>query len=315
LRQGKLPFTSTDPFGRLATIRRHPGLPERGEVDVFEIGIRPAETSVVNMTSGAAVCRDVTSEAASLASFQITLPDKPPTLYDLVDPEITRRAPFFYPAETPGRSRRKMTIRSHWEGIYETTDPTKVGWYQSLPAISRKLITSAGVGKECAIIDVGGGASLLVDGLLTDGFEKLTVLDISAGALEHARSRLGDRSQLVTWIREDVTRFSPAQRFDLWHDRAVFHFLTDRSDREKYVTVLKRALIPGGHLVIGTFAPDGPPKCSGLDVVRYSAESLGETLGPTFGLVQSASESHVTPSGTEQRYLFCRFGYNPAAAR
>ena len=207
-----------------------------------------------------------------------------------------------------------MTTRSHWEGIYETTVPTKVGWYQSHPAMSRKLITSAGVGKECAIIDVGGGASLLIDELLHDGFGDLAGLDISAAALEYARSRLGKRSQLVTWINEDVTRFSPTRRFDLWHDRAVFHFLTERSDRENYVKALKRALAPGGHLVIGTFAPEGPPKCSGLDVVRYSTESLGETLGPTFALVRSASETHVTPSGTEQRYLFCLFGNNPATA-
>jgi SAM-dependent methyltransferase len=200
-----------------------------------------------------------------------------------------------------------MTTRSHWEGIYEKTDPTEVGWYQSDPETSRRLIKSAGAAKECGIIDVGGGASLLVDKLIDDGFTDLTVLDISAAALEHARSRLADRSRLVTWMEEDVTRFSPDRSYDLWHDRAVFHFLTKPSERDKYVSVLKRALAAGGHLVIGTFAMDGPPKCSGLDVARYSAESLGETLGPTFTLARSTGESHFTPSGKEQRYLFCVF--------
>lgn len=207
-----------------------------------------------------------------------------------------------------------MATRSHWERIYQTTDPTKVGWYQPSPEISLRLIASADVGSQGAIIDVGGGASLLVEELLNNGFKNITVLDVSTTALEYARSRLAERSRRITWITEDVTRFSSTRRFDLWHDRACFHFLTDRSDRQGYVNVLKHTVTPGGHVVIGTFAMDGPKKCSGLEVARYSAESLAEALGPDFTLVQIASETHFTPSGTEQRYLFCLFRYIPAAA-
>jgi SAM-dependent methyltransferase len=200
-----------------------------------------------------------------------------------------------------------MGDQRHWDRIYTTTDSTKVGWYQPRPSTCLEFIASAGVAKKDAVIVVGGGASLLLDALLNDGFEDLTVLDISHIALEVARSRLGERSRLITWIHTDVTKFSPSRQFDLWHDRALFHFLTKPADRRKYVAALDRALAPGGQLVIAAFALDGPPKCSGLDVIRYSAASLSETLGRGFELVQTANEIHVTPSDDEQRYVYCRF--------
>ena len=200
-----------------------------------------------------------------------------------------------------------MSTKEHWERVYDTSDPTEVGWYQAHPEISLKLIASVGLGKECSILDVGGGASLLVDELLDLGYENLTVVDISVAALEHAKSRLGERARLVTWVDADITRLPPTNQFDLWHDRAVFHFLTDARARREYVEVLNRALSAGGHLVIGTFALNAPPKCSGLPVVRYSEQSLSETLGKSFELREVANETHVTPSGKEQEYLFLRF--------
>ena len=207
-----------------------------------------------------------------------------------------------------------MGNQRHWDRIYTTTDSTKVGWYQSRPSTCLEFVASAGVAKKDAIIVVGGGASLLFDELLNDGFEDLTVLDISRTALEIAQSRLGKRSRLITWIHTDVTQFSPSRQFDLWHDRALFHFLTRPADRKKYVAALDRALAPGGQLVIATFSLEGPPKCSGLDVARYSAASLSETLGRGFEHVQTSNEPHVTPSGNEQHYIHCRFLKRPPAS-
>lgn len=207
-----------------------------------------------------------------------------------------------------------MSTQRHWDRIYTTTDSTRVGWYQHRPSKCLEFIASAGVEKKDAIIAVGGGVSLLFDTLLDNGFEDLTVLDISHAALELARSRLGERSRLVTWIHTDVTQFSPSRQFDLWHDRALFHFLTKPADREKYVAALDRALVPRGQLIMATFSLEGPPKCSGLDVVRYSADSLSETLGSNFELLQTDNETRVTPSGNEQHYLYCRFSKRPSAS-
>jgi SAM-dependent methyltransferase len=205
-----------------------------------------------------------------------------------------------------------MRTKEHWERVYGTTDPTKVGWYQEHPELCLKLIASVGLGKESPILDVGGGASLLVDELLDLGYENLTVLDISITALEHAKSRLGERAHLVTWVDADITQLPPTNQFDLWHDRAVFHFLTDTRDRRKYVKALSQALSAGGHLVIGAFALNAPPRCSGLPVVRYSEQSLSETLGESFELREVANETHVTPSGKQQEYLFLRFSKRPS---
>jgi SAM-dependent methyltransferase len=161
-------------------------------------------------------------------------------------------------------------------------------------------------GPDSRIIDVGGGASTLVDDLLGAGFRQLTVLDISPAALEVARQRLGDRSGSVSWIAADVTTATlPEHAFDLWHDRAVLHFLTAESERARYAAQVRRALVPGGHVVVGTFALDGPAKCSGLDVVRYDAASLAQVFGHEFELTSSLAATHWTPAGREQRFLYC----------
>jgi ubiquinone/menaquinone biosynthesis C-methylase UbiE len=200
-----------------------------------------------------------------------------------------------------------MNRKEHWEQVYQTKAPDDVSWFQTRPAISLKLIEASGVGKDAGVIDVGGGASVLVDFLLDAGFSKLAVLDISAAALEHARRRLGKRADSEEWLEADVTTFQPARQYGLWHDRAVFHFLTDQADRQKYVQTLKRTLTPGGHVIIATFAIDGPPKCSGLEVARYDAASICAELGTEFHLVEQASEIHTTPWQTEQKFGYFRF--------
>lgn len=204
-------------------------------------------------------------------------------------------------------TRGRMNRKDHWEQVYQSKAPDDVSWFQTRPAISLQLIESSGVGKEAGVIDVGGGASVLVDFLLQAGFSKLGVLDISAAALEHARRRLGKRADTVEWLEMDVTTFQPARQFGLWHDRAVFHFLTDKADRQKYVQTLKRTLTPDGQAIIATFAMDGPPKCSGLEVSRYDAASIGAELGAEFHLVELASETHTTPWQTEQKFSYFRF--------
>lgn len=200
-----------------------------------------------------------------------------------------------------------MNRKDHWNQVYQTKAPDDVSWFQTRPATSLKLIEASGVGKDASIIDVGGGASVLVDFLLDAGFGKLAVLDISAAALEHARQRLGQRASSVEWCEADVTTFNPPRRFGLWHDRAVFHFLTDKADRQKYVQTLKRTLTPGGQVVLATFALDGPPKCSGLEVARYDAALICAELGAGFQLVEQASETHTTPWQTEQKFGYFRF--------
>jgi SAM-dependent methyltransferase len=200
-----------------------------------------------------------------------------------------------------------MNRKDHWNQVYQTKAPDDVSWFQTRPAISLKLIAASGVGKDAGVIDVGGGASVLVDFLLDAGFTKLAVLDISAAALEHARQRLAKRASLVEWCEADVTTFNPPRRFGLWHDRAVFHFLTDKTDRQKYVEALKRTLVPAGRVIIATFAVDGPLKCSGLEVARYDAPSICAELGADFQLVEQASETHVTPWNTEQKFSYFRF--------
>jgi SAM-dependent methyltransferase len=198
-------------------------------------------------------------------------------------------------------------FKKHWESIYETRALTEVSWYQATPALSHELIRATGVTDAAPIIDVGGGASLLVDVLQQAGFRDLTVLDISAAALERVRERLGLRASAITLIDADVTEYQPSRQFVVWHDRAVFHFLTDATERDRYKATLRRALTPGGHVIIATFALDGPLRCSGLEVVRYNASSLTEELGKGFALVESREEEHVTPSGKRQAFLYCRF--------
>jgi SAM-dependent methyltransferase len=200
-----------------------------------------------------------------------------------------------------------MSAREHWNHLYETKASEAVSWFQLEPETSLKLLSAAGLNGTSRVIDVGGGDSRLVDALVDRGVECVTVLDISAEAIARARTRLGSRASGVNWIVADVTSEWSAPPQDFWHDRAVFHFLVEERDRAHYVEHLRRVLAPGGHAIFATFAPDGPTKCSGLAVTRYSAESLHATLGPEFGPVQSLIEPHQTPMGTTQSFLFAVF--------
>ena len=207
----------------------------------------------------------------------------------------------------------EMDRKAHWERVYETKAATEVSWFQTQAEVSRDLIESAAPDRSAAIIDVGCGASVLVDDLLTAGYTRLTVLDISLAALDQARARLGARADTVTWLNDDGLSVAlPAAAFDVWHDRAVFHFLTDAGDRNRYVEQVRHALKPGGAIVIGTFAEDGPLKCSGLDVARYSAEQLVAELGAGFTLIASRRHEHTTPWGAVQAFTFVVCRYQPA---
>lgn len=201
-----------------------------------------------------------------------------------------------------------MNRHAHWEQVYTSKQPTEVSWYQPTPARSLELLRAAGAGPTTALIDIGGGDATLVDAVIAERLGSITVLDISAAALARARARLGERSREVTWVEGDVTRVAlhPAA-FDIWHDRAVFHFLTDADDRAKYAATAAAALKSGGTLIMATFASDGPLKCSGLDVMRYGAESLAAALGDAFHLIRSFPDVHRTPSGGEQRFLYAVF--------
>lgn len=199
-----------------------------------------------------------------------------------------------------------MEIKPYWEQIYHTKAVTQVSWYQLHPSLSLQHIQNTGVSKTGHIIDVGGGASTLVDHLLEDGFQQVTVLDISAAALEIVQQRLGPRARLVTWLEADITRATlPHQEYDVWHDRAVFHFLMEREDRQRYVNAVREAVKPGGHVIVATFASDGPERCSGLEVVRYDSEGLHNEFGADFELLDSVREEHQTPFGTEQKFIYC----------
>ena len=201
-----------------------------------------------------------------------------------------------------------MERKTHWEAIWTASDPTAVSWYQAGSTLSLELIARTGLSPASPIIDVGGGASTLVDHLLDQGYTDVTVLDIAEAAIERARVRLGQRADAVTWLVADVTSADlPPAYYAVWHDRAVFHFLTDPADRQAYVTVLRRALAPGGYWIVATFAPDGPTHCSGLEVVRYAPDDLCREVGSGFHLVESRSEMHITPSGGRQSFVYCLF--------
>jgi 2-polyprenyl-3-methyl-5-hydroxy-6-metoxy-1,4-benzoquinol methylase len=196
--------------------------------------------------------------------------------------------------------------KSHWEKIYNNKISMQMSWYQEKPTLSLQLIRKIQLAHDAPIIDVGGGSSLLVDCLCKEGYTNISVLDVSAKALATARDRLGDDANKVEWQQKDVTQFVPPHQFSLWHDRAVFHFLTDKSDRENYLKVLNRALEPNGHIIIATFAIGGPEKCSGLDIVQYDAEKLMSELGTGFELVETKTETHITPTNQEQRFAYFR---------
>jgi trans-aconitate methyltransferase len=194
--------------------------------------------------------------------------------------------------------------RSHWDKIYAERKPDEVSWHQERPALSLELIGCAAPSKKARVIDVGGGASRLAGALLDEGFSDVTVLDVSGRALACAKESLGGRAERVTWIESDVAGFAPEAAYELWHDRAVFHFLTEAAEREAYVDALRRSLKPGGAAVLAAFAPDGPETCSGLPVRRYDAKLLREAFGPGFELVHEAAETHVTPWKTAQKFKY-----------
>ena len=196
----------------------------------------------------------------------------------------------------------------HWEAVYATTrDETDVSWFQDNPVPSLELTEQARPNHDAAIIDIGGGASRLAGVLLERGFRHVAVLDISAAALDLAALRLGRRASEVQWIVEDVTKWEPAQRFDIWHDRGAFHFLIEAADRAAYLARLKQALRPGGCAIIATFATDGPETCSGLPVRRYDAAGLASELGEEFTLLDSRLHDHATPKNAKQRFQFAMF--------
>lgn len=200
-----------------------------------------------------------------------------------------------------------MSTRDHWQGVYEAKAPDAVSWYQETPATSLELIQAAGVGPDARILDVGGGASRLVDHLLENGFRRVGVLDLAGSALHVARARLGAKADAVEWIEGDVTSWEPGEPWDLWHDRAVFHFLVSEEDRAAYRARLLSALRSGGHAVVATFGPGGPLRCSGLEVKRHSVDELAAFFGPELALVESREEVHETPAGKKQEFVFARF--------
>jgi len=201
-----------------------------------------------------------------------------------------------------------MSQKDHWEQVYSTKPTQKLGWYEPHLQTSLTWVKGLSLAVNAPIIDVGGGASTLVDDLLDAGYRSITVLDISEKALSSVKARLGKKAELVTWLERDVTSGDlPTHYYTLWHDRAVFHFLTVLEQQRKYRKNLLNALKPGGHLIISTFAPEAPPKCSGLAVQRYSPEQLESTLGGEFELRRHHKELHITPGGVEQMYLYCHF--------
>ncbi len=197
--------------------------------------------------------------------------------------------------------------KEHWEKIYTTKNANEVSWTQEIPETSLSFIHGFKLPKNSAIIDVGGGESKFVDFLLREGYSDITVLDISEQALKKAQVRLGERASKVKWIVSDVTEFRPLQKFDVWHDRATFHFLTTKDQIEKYIALAAQSVNPNGFMAIGTFSENGPTKCSGLDIKQYSESELEKTLTYYFRKIRCITEDHITPFHTIQNFLFCSF--------
>jgi SAM-dependent methyltransferase len=208
-----------------------------------------------------------------------------------------------------------MNRKSHWESIYATRGSSSLSWFQPHPQRSLDLIERTGLPTNAKILDVGGGDSFLVDELVARGYTDITVLDLSRAAINRARHRLGDAATgRVTWLEGDILEADlPREHFDIWHDRAVFHFLTGAKERESYIQKVRSAVYSGGHVIVATFAEDGPTRCSGLPVERYSASELHDTFGCDFLLMESERELHHTPSGVEQSFTYCWCRYEPVA--
>jgi ubiquinone/menaquinone biosynthesis C-methylase UbiE len=207
-----------------------------------------------------------------------------------------------------GRARKEaiMDRKAHWEAVYGKKKSNEVSWYQAEPELSLRLIDQVTHGRRTSIIDVGGGASRFVDRLLDRPSTDVTVLDLSGAALRETQLRLSERGERVNWIEADILNVDmPEAAYDVWHDRAVFHFLTDAADRRRYVEQVSRCVKVGGHVLVATFDADGPQKCSGLEVARYSPAELHAQFGNSFRLIRSVHEDHVTPMGTTQKFVYC----------
>lgn len=197
--------------------------------------------------------------------------------------------------------------KKHWENIYDTKNFTDVSWYQPTPETSLANIKALKLPLSASIIDIGGGDSYLVDHLLQEGYQNITVLDIAATALEKTKKRLGNQAYKITWIATDITTFEPEISYDVWHDRAAFHFLTQKKDIEKYVKIASKAIKPSGHLIVGTFSDQGPTKCSGIPIKQYTSAQLEQTFINDFELIHSVDITHKTPFETTQEFVFCSF--------
>ncbi len=197
--------------------------------------------------------------------------------------------------------------KKHWENIYETRDEHDFSWFQEYPKTSIEFLSLFGLSKESGIIDIGGGDSHFVDALIELGYENIYVLDISNKAIERAKKRLGKNAVKVNWIVSDITEFETSVKFDLWHDRAAFHFLTSVDKIEKYVRIAERSINANGYLILGTFSENGPKKCSGLEIKQYSESSMSNRFEKGFGRIKCIQEAHTTPFNTQQNFLFCSF--------
>lgn len=197
--------------------------------------------------------------------------------------------------------------KNHWENVFATKNPNEVSWTQKYPKTSMNYLENLNISKTANIIDIGGGDSNLVDALLEKGFQNIWVLDISEFALERAKKRLGDKADLVHWIVCDITEFRPEVTFDFWHDRAVFHFLTDEDSIEKYRTIIEKSINKNGNFLLGTFSENGPLKCSGLEIKQYTEKMMKETFKNSFQAIKCFTENHTTPFDTMQNFQFCGF--------
>ncbi|MCV9926759.1 class I SAM-dependent methyltransferase [Flavobacterium sp. LS1R49] len=200
-----------------------------------------------------------------------------------------------------------MNNKKHWENVFATKTPNEVSWTQEYPKTAIDYIESLKLSKTANIIDVGGGDSNLADALLDKGFLNIWVLDISAAALERAKVRLGEKASLIHWIVSDITEFTPDIKFDFWYDRAVFHFLTDDENINKYVSIIENAINPNAHFLLGTFSENGPLKCSGLEIKQYSEKNMKDTFQESFETIKCFTEDHITPFNTTQNFQFCGF--------
>jgi SAM-dependent methyltransferase len=217
-----------------------------------------------------------------------------------------RLAPRSALADTLSKLVTEMDARARWERVYATKTSNEVSWFSPHLATSISLIERSAGERSATILDVGGGESTLVDDLVARGYRNLTVLDIAQNAIEHSKARLGAAADRIRWLVADITQADlTAHSYDVWHDRAVFHFLTEAFERRAYIRQVATAVKPGGHVIIATFGPEGPEQCSGFDVMRYDAESLQEEFGPRFSLVESSRELHHTPAGGIQQFLYC----------